>query len=136
MRYTITLVESAGVAATGVSVVDDLAAELGSLAVVSVPAGAADASTGAGTGANGTGRVNVTNIAVPANGSVSIAFDARIAAGTPPMTPIDNTATIAQPRRTGRGADAPTLIVSPSALPSSGSKPLVSAQHAGRRVVA
>ena len=124
VRYTITLVESAGVAATAVSVVDDLAAELGSLAVVSVPAGAADASTGAGSGVNGTGRVNVTNIAVPANGSAAIVFTARIAAGTPPMTPIDNTATIANPGGPGAAPDAPQLIVSPSALPSSGSKPL------------
>ena len=54
VRYTVTLVESAGVAATGVSVVDDLAAELGLLTVVSIPPGAVDASTGAGTGANGT----------------------------------------------------------------------------------
>ncbi len=124
VRYTITVVESAGVAATAVSVVDDLAAELGSLAVVSVPAGATDASTGAGTGANGTGRVNVTSIAVPANGSAAIVFTARIAAGTPPMTPIDNTATIANPGGPGAAPDAPQLIVSPSALPSSGSKPL------------
>jgi uncharacterized repeat protein (TIGR01451 family) len=124
LRYTITLVESAGVAATAVSVVDDLAAELGSLAVVSVPAGASNASTGAGTGANGTGRVNVTGIAVPANGSVTIVFDARIAAGTPPMTPIDNTATIVNPGGPGGAPAAPTLLVSPSALPSSGAKPL------------
>jgi uncharacterized repeat protein (TIGR01451 family) len=103
LRYTITLVESAGVAATGVSVVDDLAAELGSLAVVSFPVGATNASTGAGTGLNGTGQVNVTNISVAASGTATIVFDARIAAGTPA---------------------APTLLVSPSALPSSGAKPL------------
>ena len=124
LRYTITLVESAGVAATGVSVVDDLAAELGSLAVVSVPAGASDASTGAGTGANGTGRVNVTGINVAANGSVGVMFTARIAAGTPPMTPIDNTATITNPGGPGGAPAAPTLLVSPSALPSAGAKPL------------
>ena len=74
VRYTVTLIESAGVAATAVGVVDDLAAELGNLTVVSIPPGAVDASTGAGTGANGTGRVDVGNIAVPANGSVSIVF--------------------------------------------------------------
>lgn len=124
VRYTVTLVESAGVAATGVGVVDDLAAELGSLAVVSIPPGAVDASTGAGTGANGTGRVDVGNIAVPANGSVSIVFDARIAAGTPPGTPIDNTATVNNPGGPDATPVAPTLIVSPSAIPSSGSKPL------------
>jgi uncharacterized repeat protein (TIGR01451 family) len=124
MRYTITLVESAGVAATGLGVVDDLAAELGSLAVVSVPAGAVDASTGAGTGANGMGRVNVSGIAVAANGSATVVFDARIAAGTPPMTPIDNTAVITNPGGPGATPSSPTLLVSPSALPSLGAKPL------------
>jgi uncharacterized repeat protein (TIGR01451 family) len=124
LRYTITLVESAGIAATGVAVVDDLAAELGSLAVVGIPAGAVDASTGAGTGANGTGRVDVTGIAVAANGSATVVFDVRIAAGTPPMTPLDNTATIANPGGLGAAPAAPTLLVSPSALPSAGAKPL------------
>lgn len=124
LRYTITLVESAGVAATGVSVVDDLAAELGSLAVVSVPVGATNASTGAGTGANGTGQVNVTNIAVPASGTATVVFDAVIASGTPPMTPIDNTATVTNPGGPGAAPAAPQLLVSPSALPSSGQKPL------------
>ena len=124
LRYTITLVESAGVAATGARVVDDLAAELGSLAVVSFPAGATNASTGTGTGANGTGQVNVTNIAVAANGTVTVVFDARIGAGTPPMTPVDNTATITNPGGPAGSPAAPTLLVSPSALPSSGAKPL------------
>ncbi|HUQ52844.1 MAG TPA: hypothetical protein VM692_11530, partial [Gammaproteobacteria bacterium] len=89
-----------------------------------VPAGAINASTGAGTGANGTGRVNVTAIAVPANGTVSVVFDARIGAGTAPMTPLNNTATIANPGGPGASPAAPTLLVSPSALPSSGAKPL------------
>jgi uncharacterized repeat protein (TIGR01451 family) len=131
IRYTITLVESAGVAATGVSVVDDLAAELGLLSVVSIPPGAVDASTGAGTGANGTGRVDVGNIAVPANGSVAIVFDARIAAGTPPGTPIDNTATVVNPGGPDAAPDAPQLIVSPSGIPSSGAKPLYLRSSAG-----
>jgi uncharacterized repeat protein (TIGR01451 family) len=124
VRYTITLVESAGIAASGVSVVDDLAADLGALTVVSIPPGAVDASTGAGTGLNGTGQVNVTNIAVPANGSVAIVFEAQIAAGTTPGTPIDNTATITNPGGPGAAPAAPQLIVSPSAIPSAGAKPL------------
>ena len=124
LRYTVTLVESAGLAAPGVSVVDDLAAELENLAVVSIPPGATNASTGAGTGANGTGRLDIGNIFVPANGSVAIVFDARIAAGTPPATPIDNAATVTNPGGLGAAPAAPTLIVSPSAVPSSGAKPL------------
>jgi uncharacterized repeat protein (TIGR01451 family) len=124
IRYTITLVESAGLAAPGVGVVDELAAELDNLTVVSIPPGATNSSTGAGTGANGTGRLDVGNIFVPANGSATIVFDARIAAGTTPGTPIDNTATVTNPGGLGAAPSAPTLIVSPSAIPSSGAKPL------------
>jgi uncharacterized repeat protein (TIGR01451 family) len=124
LRYTVRLVESAGLAATGASVVDDLAAELGNLAVVSMPAGATNFSTGAGTGANGTGRLDVRNISVPANGNVTVVFDARIAVGVTPGTPIDNTATVTNPGGFGATPAAPTLIVSPSGIPSSGSKPL------------
>ena len=124
LRYTVTLVESAGLLATGVSVVDDLAAELGNLAVISIPPGATNSSTGAGTGANGTGRLSIGNVSVPASGSATIVFDARIAAGVTPGTPIDNTATVTNPGGVGATPAAPTLIVSPSGIPSSGSKPL------------
>lgn len=124
LRYTITLVESAGLAAPGVSVVDDLAAELGNLTVVSIPAGATNFSTGAGTGANGTGRLDIRNIFVSASGTATVVFDARIAAVTTPGTPIDNTATVTNPGGLGATPAAPTLIVSPSAIPSSGAKPL------------
>jgi uncharacterized repeat protein (TIGR01451 family) len=124
IRYTVTLVETAGIAVSGVSIVDDLAAELGNLAVVSMPVGATNFSTGAGTGANGTGRLDVRNIFVPANGNVSVVFDTRIAAGVTPGTPIDNEATITNPGGFGAMPAAPTLIVSPSGIPSSGSKPL------------
>jgi len=124
LRYTITLVESDGIPAVGVGVVDDLAADLSAPAVVSIPPGAVDASTGAGTGANGTGQINVTNITVPANGSVTVVFDAVIPAGTSPGTPLDNTATITNPGGLGAAPAAPQLIVSPAAIPSSGAKPL------------
>jgi hypothetical protein len=124
LRYTITLVESAGISASGVGVIDDLAADLSAPAVVGMPPGAVDASTGAGTGVNGTGQLNVTNVTVPANGSVTVVFNAVIPAGTPPGTPIDNIATIVNPGGLGAAPAAPQLIVSPSAIPSSGAKPL------------
>jgi uncharacterized repeat protein (TIGR01451 family)/fimbrial isopeptide formation D2 family protein len=132
LRYTITLVETNGVAAAGVTVVDDLAAELDSLAVVSLPAGSVDASTGTGSGANGTGRLDVSNVSVAANGSATVVFDARIAAGTAPNTPIDNTATVTNPAGLGSAPEAPQLRVSPSAIPSSGTKPLYLRSSPGR----
>jgi uncharacterized repeat protein (TIGR01451 family) len=124
LRYTIALTESAGIAASGVGVIDDLAAEVGALNVVALPPGALDASTGAGTGANGTGRLDVTNITVPASGSVTVVFDVTIAAGVTPGTPLDNTAVIGNPAGLGATPAAPQLVVSPSAIPASGQKPL------------
>jgi hypothetical protein len=70
LRYTITLVESAGLAASGVSAVTIQAEPATSRS--SIPPGAMNASTGAGTGANGTGRVNIGNIFVPGERRVAI----------------------------------------------------------------
>src|SRR5690606_35925471 len=68
LRYTITIIESAGVAASGVSVLDVLPANLGSLSVVSIPPGSVDGSTSS--------QLSVTGISIPANGSVQVVFDA------------------------------------------------------------
>jgi uncharacterized repeat protein (TIGR01451 family) len=124
LRYTISLVETGGTAATGVVVTDDVPANATGFAINSVPAGATDSSTGTGTGAFGNGFVNVTGIAVPANGSVSVVFDVVVPAAATPGTQINNTATIANPNGPGATPIAPQIIVSPSQIPGSGSKPL------------
>lgn len=112
LEYTITLAESAGVAASGASVADDMPANVGSLTVVSKPAGSSDTSTTGG-GANGTGKLTIGSIAVPANGSATIAYRVTIAGGTAAGTTIDNTASIANsdPSGTGGTAVAPTITV-------------------------
>src|SRR5690606_15351163 len=53
LRYTITLVESAGVAVSGASVIDHIAANLAgfSASSITIPSGATNASTYGGTGA-------------------------------------------------------------------------------------
>ena len=126
LKYTITLTESAGAVAAGVSVVDDVPANLSGFTVTSFPGGATNSSTGAGTGANGDGQVNITNITVPANGSVTIVFTAQVAAGTANCTNIDNTATITNPNgsTTTITPSAPTIIVAQSQCASSGNKVL------------
>lgn len=116
LRYTITLRESAGVAAPAVSVTDPLPPNTTSLAVVSIPPGAIDSSTPA--------QLDVSGIAVPPSGAVTIVFDVVIAAGASPGTPIDNTATVTNPFGTGTAPAAPQVIVSPSQIPSAGNKPL------------
>ncbi len=123
LRYTITLAESAGAAASNVSVTDDIPADVTGFSVVSAPAGSADASTASG-GANGTGYLDVTGIAVPANGTATIVFDVTVAGGTAPGTAIDNTATITVPGGGGGDVSAPTVVVSQSQIAASGNKVL------------
>ena len=116
LRYTITLRESGGVPAAGVSVSDPLPPNTSALSVVSLPPGAIDASTPA--------QLDVSGIAVPANGTATIVFDVVIPAGTSPGATIDNTAAIANPLGPGATPAAPQLVVSPSLIPSAGTKPL------------
>jgi hypothetical protein len=61
-------------------VTDNIPANVTGFVVTTIPAGSANSSTGTGTGANGTGYLNITNISVPANGSVSIVFEVAVGA--------------------------------------------------------
>lgn len=116
MRYTITLSETAGVAATNVSVTDTLPATLTAPAMVACPAGATCGFAGQ--------TLTVSNVTVPASGSVVIVFDAAIAAGTPAGTLINNCATATNPEGSGAAPCAPTITVSAFSIPATGNKPL------------
>jgi len=116
IRYTITLTETAGVAATGVSVSDIMSAALSAMAVVSCPAGATCTVVGQ--------TLTATSITVLANSSATIVFDATIPIGTPAGTTINNCATITNPGGISASPCAPTITVSPSAVAGSGNKPL------------
>src|SRR5690606_14437144 len=118
LRYTISLVESDGVDAAGVSVDDHMPANVGSLTIISAPAGSTDSSTTNG-GSNGTGRVRLSGITVPANGSVTIDYEVTIAGGTADGTTIDNTAVVTNPDTAGAGANAvaPTITVAQPQMP-------------------
>ena len=111
LRYTITVTESAGIAATNVRVTDDIPANVANFSVVSTPAGSTDSSTGAGTGANNTGFLDINSFTVPANSSVTIVFDVDIASGTAGGTTIDNTANISRGGTTLASPAAPTITV-------------------------
>lgn len=124
LRYTVTLVETAGVAASGVRVTDDIPADVTGFNVVSLPAGAVNASTGAGTGANGTGFLDVGSLGVPAGGTANVVFDVVVDSGLSPGATIDNVASVLNPFGTGANPAAPQLVVSPSRIPSAGAKPL------------
>jgi uncharacterized repeat protein (TIGR01451 family) len=123
LRYTITLAESAGVAASNVSVTDDIPANVTGFTVVSTPGGSTDASTGGG-GANGTGYLDVTGISVPANGTATIVFDVTVAGGATAGTTINNTATVTNPNGPGAAPVAPLVTVLQSQVAAAGDKVL------------
>lgn len=116
LQFTITLNETAGADASGVSVTDTLPATLNNLTVISFPAGATNSSTSS--------ALNITGVSVPANGSATIVFQATIANGTAVGTLINNTATISNPNGTGATPSSPTITVSASLVPATGNKPL------------
>ncbi|MBN1378222.1 MAG: DUF11 domain-containing protein [Gammaproteobacteria bacterium] len=119
LRYTISINETGGIAAAGVSVTDTIDALLTGFNVVSIPGGATDSST------PGSGPLNVTGISVPANGSVTVVFDATVVGGANPGDAINNTAVVTNPATgVATNAVAPTIIVSASSIPSTGTKNL------------
>ncbi len=124
LRYSIGLRETAGVAAAGVRVVDALPARVTGFTVTSIPSGAANASTGAPSGASGTGQLDVGSIIVPANGSATITFEVTVAAGASPGDVISNVATVTNATGAGATPVAPNVIVSESQIPSGGTKTL------------
>ena len=113
LQYTITLKESSGAAASGVSVTDTIDTNLTGLTVVSYPAGATNSST--------TSALNITGISIPANGSVTIVYTATISSSATPGTTINNTATITNPNGIGATPTAPVVTVS-GIITSSGTK--------------
>ena len=124
LRYTITLQESAGIAASGVSVTDDIPGNVSGFTVLSAPSGATNTSTGSGTGANNTGYLSISNISVPANGSATVVFDVQVAASVSPGATIDNTAIVNNPAGAGATPSAPQIVVSASQIAGSGTKQL------------
>jgi uncharacterized repeat protein (TIGR01451 family)/fimbrial isopeptide formation D2 family protein len=103
LQYTITLTESNGFAASGVSVTDTIDANLTNFTVVSFPAGATNSSTGT--------ALNITGISVPASGFVTIVYNATISSSAAPGTTINNTATITNPNGIGATPTAPVVTV-------------------------
>jgi fimbrial isopeptide formation D2 family protein/uncharacterized repeat protein (TIGR01451 family) len=123
LRYTITLTESAGYATSGVTVTDHIPANVTFANVVSVPAGASSNFQPAPNGDNDTGLLTVSNISVPANGSVTVVFDV-VVANVSPNSVIANTASIDNPNGPDATPSAPEVLVSPSQVAGTGTKQL------------
>jgi|GEM_PF-3338562 len=121
LRYIITLNETGGVAASNVQVTDDIPGNITAFTVTGT-AGGTNNSTYAGTGANGTGYLNITGITVPANGSVTITYTVQVSGAD--GSPIANNATVINPGGPGALLTAPTLIIAGASLPGAGLKQL------------
>jgi uncharacterized repeat protein (TIGR01451 family) len=115
LRYTVTLTESAGGQAVNVSMTDNVPANTTWSGFVSIPAGATASFTSP--------TATVSNITVPANGSVTVVFDVtvnNVSAGAF----IDNEATVTNPNGADATPNAPQVVVMPSAVAQSGTKQL------------
>ncbi len=114
LQYTITINETAGVLIPDVQLVDMVdPINLQGINITSpLPVGSTNNTVG--------NNIDITGITLPANGSVTIVFEATIALATPPGTNINNTATISHaPSGVSFDAIAPTVIVSAPVLSSS-----------------
>ena len=78
LRYTITLIESAGFPTAGVSVTDHIPANTTFASIVSIPAGATSAFSPAPGGDNNKGLLTVTGITVPASSTRTVVFDVTV----------------------------------------------------------
>ena len=122
IQYTITLKETAGFAGGGIEVQDNIPANLSGFTVINFPGGASNVSTAAG-GTNNTGFLDIKNISVPANGTVSIVFQVTLGAFSPGAT-VNNSASIIGGTGSPRTVTASTLTVSQSQVAASGNKVL------------
>jgi uncharacterized repeat protein (TIGR01451 family) len=126
LMYTVTVVESGGVAVSGVTLSDDMPANTNTPQAVSCPPGATCQMLAGG--ANGTGRLSVTGISVPAYGQTDVVFSLRVDTPLAAGTAINNSAAITNPAGPGGTATAPTVYVQDSQLPGAGTKPLYLSQ--------
>jgi uncharacterized repeat protein (TIGR01451 family) len=123
LRYTITLAESAGFAAPGVSVTDHIPANSTFAGFIAIPAGATSSFTPPPAGDGDRGIITVSGIAVPAGNSRTVVFDVLVDNVSPGST-IENTATVDNPNGPDATPAAPSVQVSPSQIPADGTKQL------------
>lgn len=132
LRYEIEINESNGVASNQVSLTDHMPALISSFNLLNFPSGAQNNSTPAPAGNFSSGLIDIQNISVPANGSVSIIFDAVIASGATAGTSIVNSAQISIPgfATSSTTVTSPAAIIAQSSNAAAGNKPLYVRQNA------
>ncbi|HEY0310558.1 MAG TPA: hypothetical protein VGC43_05470 [Luteimonas sp.] len=116
LRYTITLKETAGVAANNVTVTDTLQAGLEGLA------GLHASSTCGGTPSVAGGTLTVAGVSVAAGATCTLVFDVTISAYVGTGFTIDNVATVTNPNGSGASPAAPTVTIAQSQQAVTGNK--------------
>ena len=123
LEYTITIKDSANAAGFNIELTDDIPTDISSFTVVSIPSGSTNNSTGAGTGANGDGFLDITGINVTANGTATIVVDVVVSGSASTGDTITNIATVVGGTATATPT-ASTATVNQSLIGSSGNKVL------------
>ena len=118
VRYTISINETGGNAATDVTLNDTVDIHLTGVTVTSLPAGATDNSVG--------NNVSVSGITVPPNGTATVVIEGTISGLAPIGTLIDNTATITD-LPSGATASPAAASITVSSAAASGIKQLYTA---------
>jgi uncharacterized repeat protein (TIGR01451 family) len=119
LRYTISLIESAGFPTAGASITDHIPANTTFASIVSIPAGATSSFTPAPGGNNNKGLITVTGITVPASSTRTVIFDVTVD-NVSPGALINNQATVTNPNGPDATPSAPPITVLPSFLPGPG----------------
>ena len=119
LRYTITLIESAGFPTAGVSVTDHIPANTTFASVVSIPAGATSAFSPPPAGDNDKGLLTITAITVPASSTRTVIFDVTVD-NVSPGALINNQATVTNPNGPDATPSAGPVTVLPSFVPGPG----------------
>lgn len=117
IEYTVTLRETSGILASGVTVTDTLSSPTFTTPTVSsCPSGATCGFSGQ--------TLTASNVSVSANGTTEIVFRATIAAATASGTIINNCATVINGGGTGAAPCATSITVNASSVAGTGNKPL------------
>ena len=122
VEYTITVTDSGSAVGNNIEVTDNIPADISSYSLVSIPGGSSNNSTGSGTGANGTGFIDISGISVPSGGSVSIVFDAVVSGSAAAGDTITNSGSIVGGTTSPVTVTASTITVSASLVPTTGNK--------------
>jgi uncharacterized repeat protein (TIGR01451 family) len=123
VRYTITLDDTKELDLTGLQVTDNLPTNISSFSVISIPAGASNFSMPNG-GSNGTGFIDIRNIALAPNTAAQIIIDAVVDSNAPDKADLKNTAAISLNSATW-SVESNSLPINISvSTPASGNKPL------------